>query len=75
MKEKGHLLPELPRINTAEDIVDIDGLTFSMLEFNDIYDSKEYKELSTRTESAVKQLIEKDREHRKTNFTYLLDLM
>ena len=70
MKEKGNLLPELPRINTAEDIVDIDGLTFSMLEFNDIYDSKEYKELSTRTESAVKQLIEKDREHRKTNFTY-----
>ena len=70
MKEKGHLLPELPRINTAEDIVDIDGLTFSMLEFNDIYDSKEYKELSTRTESAAKQLIEKDREHRKTNFTY-----
>ena len=70
MKEKGHLLPELPRINTAEDIVDVDGLTFSMLEFNDIYDSKEYIELSTRTESAVKQLIEKDREHRKKNFTY-----
>ena len=70
MKEKGHLLEELPRINTAEDIVDVDDLTFPMLEFNDIYDSKEYQELSTRTDTAAKQLIEKDREHRKKNFTY-----
>merc|ERR1719471_309503 len=71
MKEKGHLLEELPRINTAEDIVDVDDLTFPMLEFNDIYDSKEYQELSTRTDTAAKQLIEKDREHRKKKFHVL----
>ena len=64
------LLPELPRITTAEDIVDVDARTFSMLDSYDVYGSEEYAELSRRTETAAKQLIEKDREHSRTKFTY-----
>ena len=64
------LLPELPRIATAEDIVDVDARTYSMLDYYDVFSSEEYHELCRRTEPAAKQLIEKDREHRRTNFTY-----
>ena len=68
--KKSHLLLELPKINTAEEIVDVDSLTYPMVDYCDVYDSKEYQELATRTEPAAKQLIEKDRENRRTNFTY-----
>lgn len=41
-----------------------------MVDDFDVYDSAEYEELAKRTESSAKQLIEKDREHRRTNFQY-----
>ena len=68
--KKSRLLLELPKINTAEEIVDVDSRTYPMVDFSDVYDSKEYQELATRTETAAKQVIEKDRENRKTNFTF-----
>ena len=64
------LLQEFPRINAAEDIVDVDGRTYPMLDYYDVYDSEEYLQLSKRTETAVKQLIEKDREHKTKSFTF-----
>ena len=67
---KSRLLLELPRINTAEEIVDVDSRTYSMVDYSDVYDSKEYDELAKRTEPAAKQLIEKDRENMRTSFTY-----
>ena len=68
--KKSRLLLELPKINTAEEIVDVDSRIVAMVDYCDVYDSKEYQELATRTEPAAKQLIEKDRENRRTNFTY-----
>ena len=60
----------MPRINSAEDIVDVGDRTYSMLDNYDVYGSEEYAELSRRTESAAKQIIEKDREHGRKQFTY-----
>ena len=70
MKKESRLLQELPRINADEDIVDVEGRTYLMLDHCDVYDSEEYQELSRRTETAAKQLIEKDREQRRKSFTY-----
>ena len=69
MKKSNSLL-EFPRIDTPEEIVNVDSRTYSMVDEFDVYDSAEYEELAKRTESSAKQLIEKDREHRRTNFQY-----
>jgi len=70
LKKESCLLQEFPRINAAEDIVDVDDRTYPMLDYYDVYDSEEYLQLSKRTETAVKQLIEKDREHKTKSFTF-----
>ena len=70
MKKESRLLQEIPRINAEEDIDDVDDQTYSMLDHFDVYDSDEYGELSKRTDTAAKQLIEKDRDNRRKSFTY-----
>lgn len=70
LKKESCLVQEFPRINTAEDIVNVDGWTYSMLDDYDVYDSKEYDQLSKRTETSAKQIIEKDREHRTKSFKF-----
>jgi len=69
LKKNGYLLPELEKIHSADDIEDVSSLTYSLADFNDVYLSEAYKELSNRNESAAKKIVDKDKEYRKKKFS------
>ena len=68
LKKNGHLLLELQEIQSQADIVDIDGLIYSMVDFVDVYRSREYEELARRSDTTAKQIVSKDWENRKKKF-------
>merc|ERR1712066_190038 len=69
LKKNGYLLPELEKIKSADDIDEVSSLTYSLADFNDVYESEVYKELCNRTESAAKKIVDQDKEYRKKRFS------
>ena len=63
-------MPELEE-KSSEDFEDVKGLTYSLDDYPEVYESLEYKELSRRTEPAAKKIVEKDKEHRRKRFSII----